>query len=302
MAGETLKQLMFQSMHEVKTAFHEVENTDELCSCARKIIPLQDEDYKIVSVKGTSSKFKVILKCSLSNEYDLEEFIKNYGIRNNETLRVSKTKNIADNKSQYQMYKYFRCHHNTRHEPTMRPNDVLTAKPHKRFKNTNCEFSLIARLPRKKGEYLAEVSIEWNHNHPTNSLHALSFKEIPGEVVDTIKDMFARGLLPGAAHKEFMRILRSECKDEKEYHLRLADRSKVPRRADFNDIYTSFNKNLYGTENLKSMFAKIKERIAALEQKDDEYSMVLQEFDETINQPFILTVITPLMKRIHKWV
>ena len=302
MAHESLKQLLLQSMNDIKNAFQDVENTGELLSCVRKIIPLQDESYKIVNVKGTTNKFKAILKCSLNNANELEDFITNYNKRNNETLRVSRTKIIVDEKSAYQMYKYLRCHHNTRHEPTMNPDQVLIAKPHKRFKNTNCQFSLIARLPRKEGEYGAELDIEWNHNHPTNSLHASSFKEIPDAIVHTIKDMFSNGLLPGAAHKEFMRQLRSECKDEIEYHLRLADRSKVPRRADFNDIYGSFNKTLYGTENLKSMYAKIKDRIGALKEKDDDYSMCLQEFDETLNQPFILTIITPMMKRIHKWV
>ena len=43
-----------------------------------------------------------------------------------------------------------------------------------------------------------------------------------------------------------------------EYHLKLADSSKVPRRGDFNDIYAAFNNNLYGTESLKSVLAKIK--------------------------------------------
>ena len=259
MDKEAVNELLLQSVHDVKTAFEGAENTDELLSCVKQIVPLQENDYQIGTVKGTTSKFKVILKCHLNNVDDLGRFISNYNTKNNETLRVSKTKMITDGRNPYQMFKYFRCHHNTRYGPTMNPNEVLIAKPHKRFKNTNCKFSLIARLPRNDGEYYgSEIEIEWNHNHPTNSLHALSFKEIPDEVVETIKGMFSNGLLPGAAHKEFMRRLRSECKDDLEYHLKLADRSRVPRRADFNTIYVSFNKSKYGTKNLKTMFSKIK--------------------------------------------
>jgi hypothetical protein len=58
-----------------------------------------------------------------------------------------------------------------------------------------------------------------------------------------------------------MRELRSQCREDMEYHLKLADsliNLKVPRKGDFNDIYAAFNKNLYGTESLKSVFAKIK--------------------------------------------
>jgi hypothetical protein len=106
----------------------------------------------------------------------------------------------------------------------------------------------------------------------------------------------------GAPHREFMRKLRSECANDLEYHLKLADPSKVPGRSDFNSIYVSFNKSLYGTESLKSMFTKVKERIASLKDKDDAYIITLQEFNEEANQPFILTLITPLMKRVHKWV
>ena len=50
------------------------------------------------------------------------------------------------------------------------------------------------------------------------------------------------------------------------------------------------------------MFVKVKERTSALKEKNSDYNIVLQEFDNEINQPFILTIITPLMKRIHKWV
>ena len=109
--------------------------------------------------------------------------------------------------------------------------------------------------------------------------------------------MFSNGLLPGSAHREFMRQLRCDCKDVIEYHLRLADRSKVPRQADFNDVYSSYNKRLCGTEILKSMNAKIEDRIAALKEKDENYSICLQEFDQMLDRPFILTIFTPMMKK-----
>ena len=128
------------------------------------------------------------------------------------------------------MIKYFRCHHDTRYEPTMNPKDILCDKPQKRFKNTNCQFSLIVRLSKTEKEFGSVLDIEWNHNHPTNSLHALSFKDIPPAVIETIKDMFSTGLLSGAAHKEFMRELISQCKDDMEYHLKLAGPLKGSQR------------------------------------------------------------------------
>ena len=47
MANESLKQLLLQSMDDVESAFQEVENSDELISCVRKIIPLKEEITKL---------------------------------------------------------------------------------------------------------------------------------------------------------------------------------------------------------------------------------------------------------------
>ena len=130
-------------------------------------------------------------------------------MKNNETLKVSKTRIVTCEKSPYQIIKYFRCHHITRYEPIMNPKPILCDKPQKRFKNTNCQFSLIVRLSRTEKECGSLPDIEWNHNHPTNSLHALSFKDIPPAVIETIKDIFSTGLLSRAIHKEFLRAKKS---------------------------------------------------------------------------------------------
>ena len=50
------------------------------------------------------------------------------------------------------------------------------------------------------------------------------------------------------------------------------------------------------------MFSALEERIKSLKEKDEDYVLTFQKFDETINQPFILVTITPLMKRVHKLV
>ena len=118
----------------------------------------------------------------------------------------------------------------------------------------------------------------------------------------TIIGMFASGLLPGAAHREFLQQLRSECKNDLEYHIRLSDRSEAPRREDFNRIYYDFTKERFGTGSITEMFIALKRRIKDLKEKDAEFTIEYQKFDEEINQPFIMVVITPLMKRFHNLV
>ena len=137
--------------------------------------------------------------------------------------------------------------------------------------------------------------------HSVQSLHSLSFKDISDSVIRRIEGMFACRLLPGTAYRELLRQLRSECKDDLEYQ-RLSDRSHAPWTKDFNDIYTEYKKEYFGSGSLSNMFSTLEERIKSLQEKDEDYIIKFQQFDEAINQPFILVVITPVMKRVHKLV
>ena len=297
-----MEELLRQAISDFQNGFSGPENTHELTSRVKEVMPIEDSEYKLVAVQGNTSKFKASIKVNFKDEEDIGNFIKNYGIKNNETLRITKTKRPDGAKTV--LVKYFRCHHNTKHEGTKFPNQILASKPSKRFKNTNCPFSLVLRIGRNPdaADFCSTIDMEWNHNHSVQSLHSLSFKDVPASVISHIKEMFASGLLPGAAYRELLRQLRSECKDDLEYHRRLSDRSQAPRRKDFNDIYTDFKKERFGTGSMSEMFSTLEERIKCLKQKDEEYIIEFQKFDESIDQPFILVVITPLMKRVHKLV
>ena len=54
-------------------------------------------------------------------------FIRNYGLKNNETLRITKRRQ-ARGKGGYILTKYYRCHHNTRYEATMCLAEILASK------------------------------------------------------------------------------------------------------------------------------------------------------------------------------
>ena len=279
-------------------------NTREQLVRVQEILPMKDTEYKIVDVKGTSNNFKANIKVNFKNEEDVDLFVRNYACKNNETLRILRTRKSGHKKAKTVLVKYFRCHHNTRYEATKLPDQVLASKPTKRFKNTNCPFSLIVRIGQntEENDFCSSIDIEWSHNHSVDSLHSLSFKDIPDSMIRQMKGIFARGLLPAAAYRELLRQLRSESKNDLEYHKRLSDRSQAPRRKDFNDIYTEFKKEQFGCGSLSTMFSALEERIKNLEEKDEDYVMTFQKFDEAINQPFILVIITPLMKRVHKLV
>ena len=254
-----MEELLQTSISNVQNAFTGPKNTQELIAQVQKVMPMNPLHYEKLCVKGQTSAFSAKIDVRLKSEEHINAFSNGYGSRNNEALRISKTTRISTVQNPFHLVKYFRCHHNTRYEATSFASDILTVNPRKRFKNTSCPFSLIIRLRKnpEETEMSSVIELEWNHNHSVKSLQSLTVKDIPDSLVHQIKDMFSGGLLPGAAHKELMHQLRSECKNDLEYHQRLADRSEIPRRKDVNDIYSDFKKELYGTGSLSTMFSTL---------------------------------------------
>ncbi len=184
----------------------------------------------------------------------------------------------------------------------MNADQVLSCAANKRFENTNCPYSVVASQTAENEEMQFILEIQLYHNHSGESLNSLSFEDIPGEISESITDMYRRGLLPGAAHRQFMLQLKSECCDAMEYHKRLSDRAQVSRRKDFNEIYTNLKNQLYGTSSLYAMFSVLETKINELKENEKECTIVYHKFDEELSHPTILVIITPLMKRVHQLV
>ena len=89
---------------------------------------------------------------------------------------------------------------------------------------------------------LKNAEDEWNHNHSTLSLQVLSFKDVPTDVVECVKIFFKNGLTPGLAYQEYLKHLRRRSKNELDLHHILANRSKAPRKRDFNSFYVEYNR------------------------------------------------------------
>ena len=177
------------------------------------------------------------------------------------------------------------------------------------MKNTDCPFSLCLKLrnsPSPESEtvdpYPCVVSLQWNHNHPVKSLQALGFKDIPSAVSERIMAMFKRGYTPGLAYREFIRTLTRECENDLELHKALADRSKIPRRPNFNQLFKLYKDEKYGAKDLPSMFKKLSENLKKTLEEEPEMRHKLNLFNEEEMEPLILVVITPLMIRVHEMV
>ena len=284
-----MEDLIKKCCGEFRNKFAPSKNTEELEARARHLLPLDANDYKLLETNGTVERLRLIFITNIRSE---EEFIRSYNEKNNETLRIE----TINKKS-----RYYRCKHKTRVKNTMEIEAYIQEHPNSRLQNTNCPFSLSIKY-QQNDDYNALIEIEWNHNHSTTSLHSLTFKDIADETKAKIETLFHAGLLPGAAHKDLIRQLRSECESDLLFEEKLADRSIVPRRPDMNRLYGLFTKEMFGNNNIETMFEKLETKIDQLGQESGDYTFKLQKFDEQTSQPFILVVITPLMKRVHQMV
>ena len=97
--------LLRDAIANLQSCFSGPANTQELLSRVKTIIPTEENQYKITSVQGNAGRFKATIKTNFHNEEDVAMFIQNYGIKNNETLRVTKARKASGN-GEY-TYKYF---------------------------------------------------------------------------------------------------------------------------------------------------------------------------------------------------
>jgi hypothetical protein len=92
---------------------------------------------------------------------------------------------------------------------------VLASEANKRFKNTDCPYLMIIIIG-KDNIMMQKTSVQLLILNGTTTIqcnHSLSFKDNPPLVTSRIKEMYASGLLPGAAYRGLLRQLRSEYKD-----------------------------------------------------------------------------------------
>lgn len=146
-------------------------------------IPLKD--FKFLHVEGCKERFTAKLYTNFGSEDELNDFIDKYNDKKNETLRLfGKNGEFKE----HIIRRYYRCQHNTQNEITKYSFSVLTARPFKRLKNTNCPFTL--SLKTKHQNYII---------NSTSITSCVDFLNYFPDVVCKVKGYFKKGLLLGAA-------------------------------------------------------------------------------------------------------
>ena len=86
----------------------------------------------------------------------------------------------------------------------------------------------------------------------------MSFNDIKEGTKKSIITLFEKGFTPSLAYKEMIRVLRTEVEDDAHFHVKMSDRSEMPRRSDFNFLYKLFNNSKYGTREVSSIQKHLK--------------------------------------------
>ena len=168
------------------------------------------------------------------------------------------------------------------------------------------------------------LKISFNHNHPIESAHTLSFRPVSNETKQTIFGYFQKGHSASSAYhwhetKLFL--------DSGENQLSLVDRATNPTKSDFSRLYEEWRESEFGSDNGKPMFDQLQAEIeaynAAMGSKGGH--AILQRFegkiewDETSDSddqgspkkkrakrerevPMVLAMCTPLMSRVHQFI
>ena len=88
------------------------------------------------------------------------------------------------------------------------------------------------------------MTLVYNHNHPVNALQTLTFKDIPDDLRETIKQLYENGHTPRTAFKVICKEVEERAIDDMQLHHLLADRSILPLRRDFNALIKSHTNHL----------------------------------------------------------
>ena len=133
-----------------------------------------------------------------------------------------------------------------------------------------------------------------NHNHPTQALQVLTFRDINPAVSDEIRTMYKMDYTPTRAYREFLKKLEKTSISDEHCQNLLADRSQAPRKRDFNNLYTEYKQERFGSKNIQTMFEVLANSIEKLKQEDDGYVIQFQPYNHNEGDPFILVIISPL--------
>ena len=303
------------------------------------------ENYKEKKLEtflgAPQNAFEVQARVNVSSENAAKEWLSKLFVHSNCTYRYTRGANKA--KGKRVVYKAFmHCQHQRKAltvKQTEQPRKTSLKRPllkDSRKKKTLCPsiLKLVVTNPTKKAMRIATIKPElvshattftllYNHNHPVNSSHALTFRPINSETEEVYFQLFSNGHSAASAWHAYETKLMIEGDDI--VH-QLADRAINPSPQDVSRLYDKWREMHLGPENGEDMFKALNEFVADynIRHKEDGGHILVQPYcaktgddqePSSENEadppkrkkaklqkdiPLSVAICTPLMARVHE--
>jgi hypothetical protein len=170
-----------------------------------------------------------------------------------------------------------------------------------RNRDTNCMATLNFRLKKCNltNSHPLEINLHFTHNHLPNSAASLSFRPVSIETQEQYIDLFSIGYTPATARHIYEDKLHLSASDDVELSHLLADRAKNPDGGFLRHLYYQFRATQLGDKNGKGMFDRLQDMVIQYNNSNSGKA-VLQMYNSTTHTPFILCIVTGLMRRVHE--
>lgn len=138
--------------------------------------------------------------------------------------------------------------------------------------------------------------MRFHHNHPLASSHATSFRPISRK---HFFRLFHAGHNPTSAYNTYLEEIQLKYENNEEI---LADRAVCPHKHNIYYLYQKYLDQFIRARNGKEMFSRLVDEVAEFNSNEKGCALIqpyIAPTDTNSGQPFILVIVTNLMKRCH---
>ena len=198
--------------------------------------------------------FSATIFINTASEEVATEWIKDLEAYTATTYRVTRGNRVKGCRILYKSDRH--CKHKRKTSSKYKPEKTQSLQGDKK---TECPAHFTIKVHNTKARHYithpCEVTITWDHNHSTQSAHALSFRPINSETKQKFYSYFDLGhSLSSAIHHHSLNLAIEHGGREKEFEIVHADRSINPLPNDIYYLYNKWRVDKLGPENGEKMF------------------------------------------------
>ena len=261
--------------------------------------------------------FDATIFCNIFSEQEVMKWLRMFQDKSFCTYRVTRGTKTTGSILVYKTVRH--CQHFRKYVSRQGMKNMKSV----RQKKTQCPSTLTIKVYSSRSSikkrlqfpnHPCEIQLHYHHNHPTESAHALSFRDVSESTKEAYYRYFQNGHSAATArhHHELkfsrFNLLLSLPKDEIEPAL--ADRSINPQPNDVSRLFLKWRETQHGPANGDKMFECLEAEVKRYNSETGGKAFVQrcvkrsqsESWEQTVNQPMIIAICTPLMQRAHQYI